>query len=108
MPAPTPAHRHGHSHSPVRHRFAVASRALAALVGGYGLATAFTVALGRALALPKEEILNTAALPAFLFYAGAAIWAFYASTAMRAWLGIGLPAAVFTLAAWLLRAAPAA
>jgi hypothetical protein len=91
----------------VRHRFAVASRALAALVGGYGLATAFTVALGRALALPKEEIVTTAALPAFLFYAGAAVWAFYASTAARAWLGIGLPAAAFALVAWLLRTSPA-
>lgn len=105
MSASAPTHRHGHPHSPVRHRFAVASRALAALVGGYGLATAFTVALGRALELPKEEIVNTAALPAFLWYAGAAVWAFYASTSARAWLGIGLPAAVLTLAAWLLRAA---
>jgi hypothetical protein len=91
----------------VRHRFAVASRALAALVGGYGLATAFTVAFGRALALPKEEIVTTAALPAFLFYAGSAVWAFYASSATRAWLGIGLPAAVFALVAWLLHTAPA-
>lgn len=92
----------------MRHRIAVASRALAALVGGYGLATAFTVALGRALSLPKEEILNTAALPAFLLYAGAAVWAFYASSAVRAWLGIGLPAVILSLIAWLLRTAPAA
>ncbi|MDF3057047.1 MAG: hypothetical protein K0R17_1262 [Rariglobus sp.] len=103
------AHPHRSRHaSSVRHRFAVASRALAALVGGYGLATAFTVALGRALELPKEEVVNTAALPAFLLYAGAAVWAFYASNATRAWLGIGLPAAVLALVAWLLRATPAA
>lgn len=94
-------------HSAVRHRFAVASRALAALLGGYALVTAFIVAFARALDLSGSDGVNVAALPCFLLYLGAALWAFYAATATRAWIGIGAPAVVFALVAWLL-ASPAA
>gem|GEM_PF-163283 len=87
-----------------RHPLALASRIVAALLGGYALATAFTVALGRSLSLPGDDAFHTAALPAFLLYLGAAIWAFYAATATRAWLGVAAPTAVFAVLAWWLRA----
>jgi hypothetical protein len=94
-------------HSSVRHRCAVASRALAALLGGYALITAFIVAFARMLDLPGTDAINVAATPCFLLYLGAAMWAFYAATATRAWIGICAPAVVFALLAWLL-ASPAA
>jgi hypothetical protein len=102
-----PAHRSLHASS-LRHRLAVASRVGAALLGGYGLVVAFAVAFARVVHLPAGEALNTAALPAFLLYPAAAVWAFYASTATRAWLGIGLLAIAFAALAWLLGAAPSA
>lgn len=108
MSATAPAHRHGSHRSPRRHRLAVASRVFAALLGGYALATATTVALARVISAPRDELLQTAALPSFLVYVAAAVWAFSASTPTRAWLGIALPALVLALLAWLLRTSPAA
>lgn len=77
----------------VRHRFGVAGRALAAIVGGYALAAAFTAAVALAMrASPKEEAIYLATIPSFLLWAGAVVWSFAARTALRAWLGVVLPA----------------
>lgn len=87
--APAPTRARGDPAPGGRSRWSVASRALAALAGGYLLAAASTVALAQTTAAPAEAY--HAALPGFLLHVGAAVWAFAAPSATRAWAGILLP-----------------
>ncbi|GAB2463435.1 hypothetical protein GCM10027082_13840 [Comamonas humi] len=82
-----------------RYRAAIASRALAAALGGYALAAAATAALTLLLAqsLPRVEAVVWSTMLAWLLYAMAAGWAFWARSAWSAWSGIALPAAVLAL-----------
>lgn len=80
-----------------RYRFAVASRALAAIGGGYALACATAAGVGLALARSGSSGVDAvmwATMLAFLAHAIAALWAFGCASAWRAWLGIALPAAL--------------
>ncbi|CAG9168497.1 DUF3649 domain-containing protein [Cupriavidus respiraculi] len=86
------------SSSLLRYRLAVASRAVAAIGGGYVLAAAATTVLSLVLPLSRSEAVVTATLLSFLVYAGAVIWVFAARSAWRAWIGIALPAAALGLA----------
>ncbi|MDU9389845.1 DUF3649 domain-containing protein [Pseudomonas japonica] len=79
------------------YRLAVASRCLAALLGGYLLASMASVCLSLWLPLSRPEAVLSGMMSAFLFYLGAFLWAFAARTAARAWLGILLPAAVLAV-----------
>lgn len=79
------------------YRLAVASRCLAALLGGYLLASMASVCLSLWLPLSRPEAVLSGMMSAFLFYLGAILWAFAARTAARAWLGILLPAAVLAV-----------
>lgn len=71
---------------------AIASRVIAAVIGGYALAALFSVA---ALALPvsRSEAVLTGMLYSFLVYAAAVIWVFAARTAAHAWAGLLVVAA---------------
>ena len=79
-----------------RYRLAIASRALAAVCGGYALAAGWAAALslGLACCMPRVEAVLIATMLAWLAYAVAAGWAFYARTAWGAWGGTLLPALV--------------
>jgi hypothetical protein len=92
-----------------RYRWAVASRTLAAVFGGYVLSAAFAGALSLALPLagvPRAEAVLWATLLAFLVHATAALWAFGCASAWRAWAGIGGPTVLCALAVWLLPRLP--
>ncbi|MGH6647908.1 DUF3649 domain-containing protein [Aquabacterium sp.] len=78
-----------------RERWAVASRALAAILGGYIVAALSTGALAVSLPGSRPEATLTATMLSFAVYAGAVIWVFSARSAWRAWLGLALPALVF-------------
>jgi len=73
-------------------RLSVASRVLAAGLGGYFLANA-AAALGSAV-LPgtRVEAVTWMTTAAFLAHLIAILWAFAARSALRAWIGIGGPA----------------
>ncbi|QGZ65152.1 DUF3649 domain-containing protein [Paraburkholderia acidisoli] len=77
----------------------VASRVVAAIVGGYALGALSSVA---ALALPMSATQGvvTGMLASFVVYTGAVIWVFLARSATRAWAGLALVAAPLALAAW--------
>ncbi|MFH1497497.1 MAG: hypothetical protein ABII82_06690 [Verrucomicrobiota bacterium] len=77
------------------YRWSIAARAVAATLGGYALAALCAAALALRSDAPREEAIAAAVLPGFVLQIAAAIWAFWASTVLRAWLGIGLPALVF-------------
>ncbi len=80
----------------------VLSRSLAAIVGGYALATTTSMFLALVLPLPRSQAVLTGMLVAIVLCACAALWAFATRTALRAWAGIVLPAALFWMAAeWL-------
>jgi hypothetical protein len=82
---------------------AIASRALAALVGGYALASAFTAFFSLALPLHPGEAVLTASLLGFVVYVAAIIVVFGARSATRAWgwmLGPSLVLAAGTYLLW--------
>ena len=88
-----------------RDRLAVAARAAAGILGGYALAAFFTTTVALLSRAPREEAANLGAVPSFLVFALAVIWAFAARTAIRAWAGIGLPALVLAALTWWLHRA---
>ncbi|WCM92031.1 DUF3649 domain-containing protein [Acidovorax sp. NCPPB 2350] len=77
-----------------RYRLAIASRSMAAVLGGYALAAAGAAAfsLVLALAMPRVEAVLAATMLSWLVYAVAVGWAFYARTAWSAWGGVLGPA----------------
>ncbi|PIF26932.1 hypothetical protein CLU88_1815 [Acidovorax sp. 56] len=79
-----------------RYRLTIASRTLAAAAGGYAVAAGFAAALSLALAqaMPRVDAVLTATMLAWLAYAAAVAWVFYARTSWGAWLGTLAPAAV--------------
>jgi len=77
-----------------RARWAVASRALAAILGGYLVAALSTAAGAVWLPGSRSESTLTAMMLSFAVYVGAVVWVFAARTASRAWLGLAVPAAV--------------
>jgi hypothetical protein len=83
----------------VTQRSGILVRILAAVIGGYGLAATVTLALPALLPLPRAEGLMVAMMLSFAFCCIAVIWAFAASSAWRAWLGIAMPTLVLVLLA---------
>lgn len=81
---------------------ALASRVVAAVLGGYALAALASVA-AVALPLPAAEAVLTGMLVSFLVYACAVIWVFAVRNAYRAWGGLLLAALAllpFALKVW--------
>lgn len=80
-------------------RVPLASRIVAAVFGGYGLAAAASVA---AVSLPmaRTEAVLVGMLASFAVYTGAVVWVFAVRSARRAWAGLVLAAVPLLLAAW--------
>ncbi|WP_374384299.1 DUF3649 domain-containing protein [Dongia sp.] len=78
-------------------RLDIAARILAAVLGGYGLATAIVIGLPTVLPLPKAEAVAVAMMLSFAFCCGAILWAFAVHSAWRAWAGILLPTIVLVV-----------
>nr|WP_307695358.1 DUF3649 domain-containing protein [Variovorax boronicumulans] len=76
----------------------VASRAVAAIAGGYGVAalSAAVLALGlpALFGMARSEAALTGTLASFLVYAVAVMWVFAARSAWRAWTGLAITAAL--------------
>lgn len=78
-------------------------RVIAALFGGYALASLSTIALTLALPLPLSEAALTAIMIGFVLYVCAVIWVFAASSTWRAWAGLLAPIVVLAVTIMLLR-----
>ena len=78
----------------MRYRLAVFSRAAAAILGGYALASAATACLAIWLPMRRPDAVVTAQMLSFVFYACGVIWVFATRNAWRAWAGVLLPAAL--------------
>jgi len=72
----------------LRYRLAVASRAAAAIFGGYALASALAACLAVWLPGPRTEAVLAATMLAFLAHACVALWVFATRSAVRAWAGV--------------------
>lgn len=85
----------------LRYRLAVASRALAAILGGYGVAALASAVL--ALWLPGTRASTTvwATLAAFVVYVVAVMFVFATRSAWRAWGGLLVASGVFGALIWL-------
>lgn len=75
----------------------VLSRSLAAIGGGYALAATCSMFVAVALPVARGQAVLTGMLVGIVLCACAALWAFATRTALRAWVGIAAPTAVFWL-----------
>lgn len=78
----------------MRYRLAVFSRATAAILGGYALASAAAACLAVWLPLGRPDAVTVAQLLSFVVYSCGVIWVFATRSAWRAWAGILGPAAL--------------
>jgi len=78
----------------LRYRLGVASRSVAAIVGGYVLAALATMLLSVCLPMVRVEAVMTATLASFAIYTCAVLWVFATGSALRAWLGLLIPCAI--------------
>jgi hypothetical protein len=84
---------------PLAYRFAVTSRVLAAVIGGYLLASLASICLALWLPGARADAVITGMMSSFVFYLLAVLWCFACRSAARAWFGVMLPsAALATLA----------
>lgn len=90
----------GRPGTPLRYRLAVASRALAAIVGGYVLSALVAMAMALWLPLARAEAVITGTLASFVVYTCAVMWVFAARDAWRAWAGLAAPSAVLATVLW--------
>lgn len=73
------------------YRLAVASRSLAALLGGYALASVASVCIALLAPLAAVDATLVGLMLSFVFYVLAFIWCFACRTASQAWLGVLAP-----------------
>ena len=74
--------------------WAVLSRVLAAILGGYLLTATLIAVLAISLPGSRAEAVLTSMLLSFLIYAAAVMWVFACRSAGRAWAGMLLPSLV--------------
>lgn len=74
----------------LRYRLGVASRAVAAIVGGYAVSALAGLACALWLPASSGEAVLIGTLSSFAVYACLALWVFAVGTAWRAWSGLAL------------------
>lgn len=84
--------------SAARYRWAVASRAVAAIAGGYLVSALAAMAMALYLPLPRAEAVLAGTLSSFAVYACVVIWVFAVRSAWRAWGGLSLAVLILGLA----------
>ncbi len=84
------------------YRWSVASRALAATVGGYGLASLLAAALALILPMPRLEAVMTSVMVSLLAYAAIIMAVFHARSSMRAWMWLAGASVLLGPLVWLL------
>lgn len=88
------------------YRLEVASRALAAIIGGFALASAVAWLVSFGLMAsgvqPRGPATSSGTVVSWLVWSGAAMWAFYARSQIAAWGWILAPAAALSALAFLL------
>jgi len=80
------------------------SRVLAAITGGYVLATANSIFISQLLlsSVGKYQAIHIGLMLTFITYACVAMWVFSVSTATKVWLGLIKLTVLVAVATWLL------
>ncbi len=81
-------------------RAGILFRTIAAALGGYSLSAWAAACLALALPMARSEAVLTATMFSFLLYVCAILWAFAVSSALRAWIGLGVANAVLAAVFW--------
>lgn len=68
----------------------IASRALAAIVGGYAFTSACTILLACVMPLTRAESVLSSTLLSFVVYTCVIIWVYATASLKRVWLSLGL------------------
>ena len=82
---------------PASYRWGVASRIIAAVLGGYVLAALSSVSLAWLLPMARGEAVVSGMMLSFLVYLVAVLWCFSCRSAGRAWLGLATPGVALAL-----------
>jgi hypothetical protein len=93
--------RHGwlpRGNAALMYRLGVASRAVAAIGGGYVLSALVATVSAIYFPAPRAEAAIFGMLVSFLIYTMAVMWVFAVRTAWRAWLGLLLPSIPLAMA----------
>ena len=83
------------------YRLDVAARVIAAVVGGYGVATSVAIAGAWLLPLAPIDAATLSTITAILVIPVTVMGCFWARNAGRAWAGVLIAASLFVAAAWL-------
>ncbi len=85
-------------------RWSVFSRMLAAIFGGYALATTSSLFIAQLLIyiIEKNQAIHISIMLTFLIYAGTAMWVFSVTSARQAWLGLLKFNVILLTSTWLL------
>ncbi|OUR63037.1 hypothetical protein A9Q74_02170 [Colwellia sp. 39_35_sub15_T18] len=85
-------------------RWQVFSRVLAAVFGGYALATVASLFIAQLLIyiIEKNQAIHISIMLTFLIYAGTAMWVFAVTSARQAWVGLLKLNAILLASTWLL------
>ncbi|MGX9462696.1 hypothetical protein ACWXWU_15905 [Shewanella sp. A14] len=83
-------------------RFALISRIMAAIIGGYILTNLLAILLSYLLPMPQSERVLTAMLVSFVIYTAVILWVFTTKTATKAWIGIAIPSLISAACALML------
>lgn len=73
---------------PLRYRLGVASRCLAASVGGYALASASSAFIAALVPASPAQAAVSGMMLGFVVYVAAVLWVFACASATKAWFGI--------------------
>lgn len=84
------------------YRWAVASRVLAAVAGGYTLCSVATVLLALLWPLPQAEAVAASTMLSFTLYTAIIVWIFAVKRLKTVWLGLLAASLVCTVLSWLL------
>ncbi|MCK8784095.1 DUF3649 domain-containing protein [Roseomonas sp. NAR14] len=79
----------------------ILSRCVAAILGGYALASLAAIAFALWLPAARPEAVMTGMLASFAIHTGAVVWVFAAGNAWRAWIGLLLPGLPLAALLWL-------
>lgn len=90
------------SNPATRDRLRVASRVLAAAVGGYALVSALAVFVALLLPTGRAQAVMLASDIGFLVYVPILLWVFHTRSATRAWVWLSVWTAVVYAVCWLL------
>lgn len=78
------------------------SRAVAAVLGGYALASAIAIIAAGALPIPRSEAVLSGTYLGFVVYPAVAVWAFAPQSQRRMWQGLLALTMLLAAVGWLL------